>query len=121
MSLIALERGSAAAGLQEQPVAPDTTIRNVASPDATPNAGQPAIPEHDHVKRKQSNTMSTTLSLRKDTTTTAIPIALPPRSPNRAVTLIRRLRSFLASVPLEDRLDEVTLRREISLHRLQLK
>ncbi|MDQ7991452.1 MAG: hypothetical protein AAGC63_03485 [Propionicimonas sp.] len=121
MSTLALQRGSEATWLQEQPVAPDLTIRTVASPDAIPTAGRPAIPDPEHVKRKPT-TMTTTLSPKKETTTAlAIPIALPPTSPSRVSVLIRRVRSFLASVPLEHELDTVNLRREITLHRLQLK
>jgi len=123
MSTLALQRGSEATWLQEQPVVPDLPVRPLASPGANPIPGQPAIPDPDHVKRKQSTTMTTTLSPPLETTRN--PVSTPrdttTETPSRTTTFLRRLRTFLVSIPMEHELDTLNLRREITLHRLQLK
>lgn len=124
MSTLALQRGSEATWLQEQPVVPGLTVRPLASPDANPISGQPAIPDPDHVKRKQSTTMTSTLSPPRETTTrTTVSTSRDTTvtTPSPTMTFWRRLRTFLTSIPMEHELDTLNLRREITLHRLQLK
>ena len=125
MSILAVQRGSEATWLQEQPVATDLTVRPPASPDAARIPGQPpAIHDPDHVKRKPSITMTTTLSPPRETTirpTVPTPRDTTITKPSRTTTTLRRLRTFLFSIPMEHELDTLNLRREITLHRLQLK
>lgn len=107
MSTLAPSRGSKTTHLLEQPPTQDLDNRMPLRAPAPPAPKSP-----DHVKKKPSQTMTTTLSPPKETTTTVTRTTVTPTTPtSRLRSLLhsigRRLRPVPGSLRPQDHMDPV--------------
>lgn len=108
MSTLAPSRGSNTTHLPQQP-----PTRNLDNPTPALRAPAPPAPKSpDHVKRKQSTTMSTTLSPPKETTTTVTQTTVTQTTQTHRVRTLmqsiwRRLRPVPGSLRPQDHMDPV--------------